>query len=94
MSRMRTCLSDLDLSRTSESDWENSKEESSLQVKVSGLQLDLNQSQLSSKGDSVKGRPRSWTAIDQTIPKSPQSFNHQVTITIHMFNMIYDYLAL
>ena len=86
---MRTCLSDLDLSRNSDSDWEQSKHDLS-SVKGSNLELDLGQLDLHEKGHRVQERPRSWTAFDQMAPKFPSSAYLQVRIAIDLFNMIYD----
>merc|ERR1712141_47902 len=76
MSRMRTCLSDLDLTRTLDSDSENPKQDSS-SVKVSDLELDLNQLDLKGKDCRPLERPRSWTVVDQGTPKLPLSCYHQ-----------------
>jgi len=72
MSRMRTCLSDLDLSRNPDSDWEQSRQDLS-SVKSSNLQLDLGQHDLHERGHKVQERPRSWTALDPMAPKVPSS---------------------
>ena len=73
MSRMRTCLSDLDLSRSSDSESENPKRTSS---PSNSLALDLSLKRETQKSHE---RPRSWTALDVS-PKLPPSNYHQVGI--------------
>eukprot|EP00795_Rhopilema_esculentum_P008578 gene8578-14586_t len=72
MSRMRTCLSDLDLSRISDSDSENSPQANLKQR--SETKADLHLSQNHKEGGRVNSeRPRSWTALDNGSPKLPRA---------------------
>ena len=76
MSRMRTCLSDLDLSKVYDSESENANKSASAS-RVQGLDLNLR-----GKGErpTLTERPRSWSAFDQGSPKSPLANYHQVRI--------------
>ena len=90
MSRMRTCLSDLDLSRNLDSDWENPKQDST-SVKVSGLELDLDNPDVKGKDCRLQERPRSWTAVDLGTPKLPSSGYYQVKIIMIMiYAIVFD----